>query len=189
MMWIVPLGAIAICGCMPPLGTRLIDTKSGRSVAPKATKVDNASHASRIVMLSSFYFGVGLTMAVELTLESGVLAAILFRFFFSTVGSGRSCRRLRPFRCGGCRESGRKMLDISLSQRMSKIVFEPAGREVDIGEDFASTIGAGGVLGTKFTCPDYRPRFDDAFLTPRREIRWQSGPAFITPRCFPTAPF
>lgn len=55
---------------------------------------------------------------------------------------------------------------------LSKIVFTPA-REIDLGEDFASTIGAGGVLGTKFTWPDYGPRFDDAFLTPRKEIRWQ----------------
>jgi alpha-galactosidase len=55
---------------------------------------------------------------------------------------------------------------------LSKIVFAP-GREIDIGEDFASTIGAGGVLGTKFTWPDYGPRFSDAFLTPRKEIRWQ----------------
>ncbi len=55
---------------------------------------------------------------------------------------------------------------------LSKIVFTP-GREIDLGEDFASTIGAGGVLGTKFTWPDYGPRFDDAFLTPRKEIRWQ----------------
>ena len=56
---------------------------------------------------------------------------------------------------------------------LSKIIFERGGREVDIGEDFASTIGAGGVLGTKFTWPDYGPRFDDAFLTPRKEIHWQ----------------
>ncbi len=55
---------------------------------------------------------------------------------------------------------------------LSKIVFTPA-REIDRGEDFASTIGAGGVLGTKFTWPDYGPRFDDAFLTPRKEIHWQ----------------
>lgn len=56
---------------------------------------------------------------------------------------------------------------------LSKIVFEPGGREVDLGEDFASTIGAGGVLGTKFTWPDYGPRFSDAFLTPQKEVGWQ----------------
>jgi len=55
---------------------------------------------------------------------------------------------------------------------LSKIVFTP-GREIDLGEDFASTIGPGGVLGTKFTWPDYGAKFDDAFLTPRKEIRWQ----------------
>jgi alpha-galactosidase len=55
---------------------------------------------------------------------------------------------------------------------LSKIVFTP-GREIDLGEDFASTIGPGGVLGTKFTWPDNDPKFDDAFLSPRKEIHWQ----------------
>ena len=55
---------------------------------------------------------------------------------------------------------------------LSKIRFDP-NREVDLGEDFASTVGAGGVVGTKFNWPDYGPRFDDVTLTPRKEAIWQ----------------
>ncbi len=55
---------------------------------------------------------------------------------------------------------------------LSKIVFEK-DNEIDLGEDFASTIGPGGVLGTKFTWPDYGPRLADAFLTPRKEEKWK----------------
>ncbi len=55
---------------------------------------------------------------------------------------------------------------------LSKIRFDP-NREVDLGEDFASTVGTGGVLGTKFTWPDYGNRFDDVFLTPRKEAIWK----------------
>jgi alpha-galactosidase len=55
---------------------------------------------------------------------------------------------------------------------LSKIRFDP-NREVDLGEDFASTVGTGGVLGTKFTWPDYGDRFDDVFLTPRKEGIWK----------------
>jgi alpha-galactosidase len=55
---------------------------------------------------------------------------------------------------------------------LSKIRFDP-NREVDLGEDFASTVGTGGVLGTKFTWPDYGDRFDDVFLTPRKEAIWK----------------
>jgi alpha-galactosidase len=55
---------------------------------------------------------------------------------------------------------------------LSKIRFDP-NREVDLGEDFASTVGTGGVLGTKFTWPDYGDRFDDVFLTTRKEAIWK----------------
>jgi alpha-galactosidase len=47
------------------------------------------------------------------------------------------------------------------------------GKEIDLGEDFASTIGTGGVLGTKFAWPDYGPKFFDATLTPRKEEIWK----------------
>lgn len=41
------------------------------------------------------------------------------------------------------------------------------------GEDFASTIGAGGVVGTKFVWPDPGPKFKAVALTPRKEEQWK----------------
>ena len=41
------------------------------------------------------------------------------------------------------------------------------------GDDFASTIGAGGVVGTKFVWPDPGPKFKDVNLTPEKEEHWK----------------
>jgi alpha-galactosidase len=41
------------------------------------------------------------------------------------------------------------------------------------GDDFASTIGAGGVVGTKFVWPDPGPKFKDVSLTAAKEERWR----------------
>ena len=41
------------------------------------------------------------------------------------------------------------------------------------GEDFASTIGAGGVVGTKFVWPDPGPKFKPVTLTPDKEQLWK----------------
>ena len=45
--------------------------------------------------------------------------------------------------------------------------------EQDVGEDFASTLGTGGVLGTKFTWPDYGPKFQNVYLNPGKEAHWK----------------
>jgi alpha-galactosidase len=45
--------------------------------------------------------------------------------------------------------------------------------EQDLGRDFASTLGTGGVLGTKFTSPDYGPKFKNVVLTPDKEAHWK----------------
>ncbi len=45
--------------------------------------------------------------------------------------------------------------------------------EQDVGDDFASTLGVGGVLGTKFTWPDYGPKFKNVELTPEKEAHWK----------------
>jgi alpha-galactosidase len=42
----------------------------------------------------------------------------------------------------------------------------------ETGTDFASTVGTGGVLGTKFTWPDYGPEFKRVYLTPEKEAHW-----------------
>jgi alpha-galactosidase len=41
------------------------------------------------------------------------------------------------------------------------------------GEDFASTIGAGGVVGTKFVWPDPGPKFKAVALTQEKEAHWK----------------
>jgi alpha-galactosidase len=48
------------------------------------------------------------------------------------------------------------------------------GKEYEeVGRDFASTVGPGGVVGTKFTWPDYGPKFKNVFLTPEKEALWK----------------
>ena len=41
------------------------------------------------------------------------------------------------------------------------------------GQDFASTLGTGGVLGTKFTWGDNNPKFKQVALTPEKEDHWK----------------
>jgi len=41
------------------------------------------------------------------------------------------------------------------------------------GADFASTIGTGGVVGTKFVWPDPGPKFKAVNLTPEKEAHWK----------------
>jgi len=45
--------------------------------------------------------------------------------------------------------------------------------ELDLGSDFASTLGTGGVLGTKFTWPDYGPKLKNVYLQPEKETHWK----------------
>lgn len=44
---------------------------------------------------------------------------------------------------------------------------------IEHGDDFASTIGAGGVVGTKFVWPDPGPKFKDVNLTAAKEEHWK----------------
>jgi len=49
-----------------------------------------------------------------------------------------------------------------------------AGKDwIEHGDDFASTIGAGGVVGTKFVWPDPGPKFNRVNLTPEKEAHWR----------------
>lgn len=43
----------------------------------------------------------------------------------------------------------------------------------EFGRDFASTIGTGGVVGTKFTWPDNNPKFRNVALTPDKDAIWK----------------
>ncbi len=44
---------------------------------------------------------------------------------------------------------------------------------LEVGTDFASTIGPGGVVGTKFTWPDYGKKLEAVFLDPAKEAHWR----------------
>ncbi len=46
-------------------------------------------------------------------------------------------------------------------------------QEVDKGSDFASEVGVGAVLGTKFTWPNYGHKFKIVELTPQKEAHWK----------------
>jgi alpha-galactosidase len=52
-------------------------------------------------------------------------------------------------------------------------ILDPEGNERDLGWDFASTLGTGGVLGTKFVWPDYGSKLRDVYLTPEKEAHWK----------------
>jgi alpha-galactosidase len=55
---------------------------------------------------------------------------------------------------------------------LTNIVFK-GGNEIDKGMDFASTVGTGGVVGTKFVWPDPGPHFKEVYLTPQKEAIWK----------------
>jgi alpha-galactosidase len=55
---------------------------------------------------------------------------------------------------------------------LTRIVGE-GDQEQDLGDDFASTLGTGGVLGTKFTWPDYGPKLKNVYLKPDKEAHWK----------------
>ena len=56
---------------------------------------------------------------------------------------------------------------------LTKISGVNSNTEQDIGRDFASTVGVGGVLGTKFTWPDYGPKLKNVYLTTEKEALWK----------------
>ena len=55
------------------------------------------------------------------------------------------------------------------------------------GEDFASTIGTGGVVGTKFVWPELGPHYKEVNLTRTKTTCGRSGSRCTTTRCFPRA--
>ena len=56
---------------------------------------------------------------------------------------------------------------------LTKIAGANSNNEQDIGRDFASTVGTGGVLGTKFTWPNYGPKLKNVYLTRDKEADWK----------------
>ncbi|MGB7847936.1 MAG: glycoside hydrolase family 36 protein [Candidatus Acidiferrum sp.] len=56
---------------------------------------------------------------------------------------------------------------------LTRITHTSGDNEQDLGKDFAATLGTGGVLGTKFTWPDYGPKFKNVELTRGKEAHWK----------------
>jgi len=56
---------------------------------------------------------------------------------------------------------------------LTRITGANTNNEQDVGDDFASTLGTGGVLGTKFTWPDYGPKLKNVYLNPAKEAHWK----------------
>lgn len=56
---------------------------------------------------------------------------------------------------------------------LTRIRNADGNNEQDVGSDFASTLGTGGVLGTKFTWPDYGPKFKNVYLSSDKEAHWK----------------
>ena len=56
---------------------------------------------------------------------------------------------------------------------LTRMIGANTDNEQDIGDDFASTLGTGGVLGTKFTWPDYGPKFKLVYLGTEKEAHWK----------------
>jgi len=56
---------------------------------------------------------------------------------------------------------------------LTRVTNASSDREQDLGEDFASTMGTGGVLGTKFTWPDYGAKFKTVYLNQGKEAHWK----------------
>jgi alpha-galactosidase len=56
---------------------------------------------------------------------------------------------------------------------LTRVTNASGDNEQDLGEDFASTLGTGGVLGTKFTWPDYGAKFKTVYLNQAKEAHWK----------------
>lgn len=56
---------------------------------------------------------------------------------------------------------------------LTRLIGANTDQELDVGSDFASTLGTGGVLGTTFTWPDYGPTFKTVYLNDWKEGHWK----------------
>lgn len=56
---------------------------------------------------------------------------------------------------------------------LTRLIGANTNHELDVGSDFASTLGTGGVLGTKFTWPDYGPKFKTVYLNDQKMDHWK----------------
>jgi alpha-galactosidase len=60
---------------------------------------------------------------------------------------------------------------------LTRLVGANTDHEIEVGSDFASTLGTGGILGTKFTWPDYGPKFETVYLNKQKMDHWKKWTA------------
>jgi alpha-galactosidase len=84
------------------------------------------------------------------------------------VGAGQVRRRIKMYKALLGPESAVYGDHVELSE-MSRV----GNNWSEHGSDFASTIGAGGVVGTKFVWPDANPKFKPVALTRQKEEHWK----------------
>ena len=56
---------------------------------------------------------------------------------------------------------------------LTEVKFVNSLQEIDKGQDFASEVGVGAVLGTKFTWPSYGSKLKEVELTPAKDAHWK----------------
>lgn len=84
------------------------------------------------------------------------------------VGSAQVRRRIKMYKALLGPEAAIYGDHVELSE-----VRQQGGKELDVGTDFASTVGVGGVVGTKFVLPSADPELGPLRLTPEREVHWK----------------
>ena len=57
---------------------------------------------------------------------------------------------------------------------LTRLIDPDTPKAQQLGVDFASSLGTGGVLGTKFTLPEYKTKFPYSFLSPQKEAYWKN---------------
>jgi alpha-galactosidase len=85
------------------------------------------------------------------------------------VGSVQVRRRIKMYKA----ISGPRSAVYGDHVELTRITGAFSGREQDTGRDFASTLGTGGVLGTKFTWPGNEPKYKTVALTPEKDAYWK----------------
>jgi alpha-galactosidase len=85
------------------------------------------------------------------------------------IGAGQVRRRIKMYKA----LLGPEAAVFGDHVELSEMKRQDGGGFVEIGRDFASTVGTGGVVGTKFTWPDYGAKHRNVFLDAEKEAHWR----------------
>jgi len=72
---------------------------------------------------------------------------------------------------------------------LTRIIDPDTPKAQQLGVDFASSLGTGGVLGTKFTLPEYKTQFPYTFLSPEKEAYWKKWIGIYNEKLLSTGDF